>query len=82
MYKRQHHHNSAAIIHAISSIAYSFGLRILAEGVETEAQRHLLSELACDDMQGFLFSRPLPAAEFEEFLNASAFPSPDRPRVS
>jgi diguanylate cyclase (GGDEF)-like protein/PAS domain S-box-containing protein len=76
-----HHHNSAAIIHAISSIAYSFGLRILAEGVETEAQRHLLSELACDDMQGFLFSRPLPAAEFEDFLNVSAFPSPDRPRV-
>ena len=38
-----HHHNSAAIIHAISSIAYSFGLRILAAGVDTEAQRHLLS---------------------------------------
>ncbi|MBL8373812.1 EAL domain-containing protein [Accumulibacter sp.] len=67
-------HSSTSIIHAISCIARSFGLRILAEGVETEAQRQLLSELACNDMQGFLFSRPLPAAEFEHFLNAGGFP--------
>ncbi len=67
-------HSSTSIIHAISCIARSFGLRILAEGVETEAQRQLLSELACNDMQGFLFSQPLPAAEFERFLNAGGFP--------
>jgi diguanylate cyclase (GGDEF)-like protein/PAS domain S-box-containing protein len=67
--------NSTSIIHAISCIARSFGLRILAEGVETEAQRQLLSGLACDDMQGYLFSQPLPAAEFEAFLTSSAFPS-------
>ncbi|EXI78231.1 MAG: Cyclic di-GMP phosphodiesterase Gmr [Candidatus Accumulibacter appositus] len=67
--------NSTSIIHAISCIARSFGLRILAEGVETEAQRQLLSGLACDDMQGYLFSQPLPAAEFEAFLSSSAFPS-------
>ncbi|MEF8750638.1 MAG: GGDEF domain-containing phosphodiesterase, partial [Candidatus Accumulibacter necessarius] len=67
-------YSSTSIIHAISCIARSFGLRILAEGVETEAQRKLLSDLACNDMQGFLFSQPLPAAEFEHFLNASAFP--------
>jgi EAL domain-containing protein (putative c-di-GMP-specific phosphodiesterase class I) len=67
--------NSTSIIHAISCIARSFGLRILAEGVETEAQRQLLSGLACDDMQGYLFSQPLPAAEFEAFLTGSAFPS-------
>jgi diguanylate cyclase (GGDEF)-like protein/PAS domain S-box-containing protein len=67
--------SSTSIIHAISCIARSFGLRILAEGVETEAQRQLLSGLACDDMQGYLFSQPLPAAEFEAFLTSSAFPS-------
>jgi len=72
--------SSTSIIHAISCIARTFGLRILAEGVETEAQRQLLSGLACDDMQGFLFSRPLPAAEFEAFLTASAFPS--RPQAA
>lgn len=69
---------SSAIIHAISCIANSFGLRILAEGVETEAQRQLLSDLACDDMQGFLFSRPLPAVEFEAFLAAGDFPAADQ----
>jgi diguanylate cyclase (GGDEF)-like protein/PAS domain S-box-containing protein len=69
-----HNQNATAIIHALCCIARSFGLRILAEGVESEAQRRLLGELGCDDMQGFLFSQPLPAAEFEHFLNASAFP--------
>jgi diguanylate cyclase (GGDEF)-like protein/PAS domain S-box-containing protein len=70
--------SSTSIIHAIACIACSFGLRIIAEGVETETQRQLLSELGCDDMQGFLFSRPLAAAQFEEFLANSVFPSPDR----
>jgi len=70
--------SSTSIIHAIACIACSFGLRIIAEGVETEAQRQLLSELECDDMQGFLFSPPLSAAQFDEFLTNSVFPSPVR----
>jgi len=53
-------------------------LRILAEGVETEAQRQMLSGLDCDDMQGFLFSRPLAAAAFEGFLTGNRFPAHDR----
>ncbi|WP_287669560.1 GGDEF domain-containing phosphodiesterase [Accumulibacter sp.] len=68
--------SSTSIIHAIACIACSFGLRIIAEGVETETQRQLLSELDCDDMQGFLFSQPLTAAQFDEFLTNSVFPSP------
>lgn len=67
--------SSTSIINAISSIATSFDLRILAEGVETESQREMLSSLDCDEMQGFLFSRPLTAADFEVFLTTSAFPS-------
>ena len=47
----------------------------LAEGAETDLQKQLLRGLMCDEMQGFLFSRPLSAAEFEEFLAAGAFPS-------
>lgn len=70
--------SSTSIIHAISSIARSFGLRTLAEGVETQTQRQLLSALACDNMQGFLFSKPLSAKDFEEFLINGAFPSPAR----
>lgn len=69
--------SSTSIIHAIACIACSFGLRVIAEGVETETQRQLLSELDCDDMQGFLFSRPLTAAQFEKFLSNSVFPPPD-----
>ncbi len=70
--------SSTSIIHAISSIARSFGLRTLAEGVETQTQRQLLSALACDNMQGFLFCKPLNARDFEDFLINGAFPSPAR----
>lgn len=67
--------SSTSIIHAIACIARSFGLRILAEGVENQAQKELLGILGCDDMQGFLFSPPLPADEFESFLGSGAFPA-------
>ena len=67
--------SSTSIIHAIACIARSFGLRILAEGVESQAQKELLGILGCDDMQGFLFSPPLPADEFESFLASGAFPA-------
>ncbi|HMW16806.1 MAG TPA: EAL domain-containing protein [Accumulibacter sp.] len=73
-----YNHSSTSIIHAIASIARSFGLHTLAEGVETQTQRQLLSALACDNMQGFLFSKPLSAKDFEEFLVSGAFPSPAR----
>jgi diguanylate cyclase (GGDEF)-like protein/PAS domain S-box-containing protein len=61
-------HDSTAIVLAILGIARSFGLRVLAEGIENEAQLRALAKLGCDEMQGFLFSRPLPAAELESFL--------------
>ena len=40
----------------------------MAEGVETEAQRNFLTELGCLAFQGYLFSKPLPVAEFEAFM--------------
>ncbi len=76
-----HNSKSTAIVDAIFGIARSFGLRILAEGVETEVQKQLLRGLTCDEMQGFLFSRPLSAAEFESFLTGGAFPSTE-PRTA
>jgi len=42
------------------------GLSVVAEGVETEEQRRFLVESGCDEMQGFLFSKPLPPAELAE----------------
>ena len=56
------------IIHAIIGIARGFGLHLVAEGVETAFQMKTLNDLGCDEMQGFLFSKPLPAAEVEQLL--------------
>jgi diguanylate cyclase len=49
------------LVQAIVQMAHSLGLRVVAEGVETEAQRDLLVALGCDEMQGYLFARPMSA---------------------
>lgn len=46
----------------------TLGLNVNAEGVETEAQRDFLGSNGCHSYQGYLFSRPLPRAEFEQFM--------------
>ena len=51
----------AAIVRAIIDLGHGLGMRVTAEGVETEAQFHELRRLGCNALQGFLFSRPLPA---------------------
>ncbi len=53
---------------AIVIMAQKLGLKVIAEGIETEAQRQLLLDIGCDYGQGYLFSRPLPAAAFEAFF--------------
>jgi EAL domain-containing protein (putative c-di-GMP-specific phosphodiesterase class I) len=58
----------ASITRAVITMAHSLGQKVVAEGVETEAQRAFLAEQGCDEMQGYLFSRPRPAAECEVFL--------------
>jgi len=54
----------AAIVSAIVAVGQALGLRIVAEGVETEAQRAFLTRLGCDSLQGHLLGRPLPADAF------------------
>lgn len=54
-----------AIVTAIVSMAHALNLTVIAEGVETEAQKHLLESLQCDEVQGYLYAKALPAAEFE-----------------
>jgi diguanylate cyclase (GGDEF)-like protein len=54
-----------AQVSAIINLAHSMNLNVVAEGVETEDQLGLLRMLGCDEMQGFLFSRPLPCEVFE-----------------
>ena len=56
--------DDAAIAKAVIALAGSMGLAVMAEGVETEAQRSFLAELGCPHYQGYLFSGPLPIKEF------------------
>jgi EAL domain-containing protein (putative c-di-GMP-specific phosphodiesterase class I) len=58
-----------ALVSTIITLAHSLKLKVVAEGVETDEQSRLLRLLGCDEMQGFLFSRPLPTEMFEtQFL--------------
>jgi EAL domain-containing protein (putative c-di-GMP-specific phosphodiesterase class I)/FixJ family two-component response regulator len=59
---------NAAIVKAIIEMAHSLSLEVIAEGVETESEKDLIVRYQCDYMQGYLFSRPLPATDFEQLL--------------
>jgi diguanylate cyclase (GGDEF)-like protein/PAS domain S-box-containing protein len=61
----------AALTQSIVSIGKNLRLAIVAEGVETESQAEFLRALGCDEMQGFLFSRPLSASDFEIWMGTS-----------
>jgi len=71
-----HSSDDAAIALAIISMARSLGLAVVAEGVETEAQRTFLLAQGCECAQGFLFSRPVDHAVISELLQRHACPGP------
>jgi EAL domain-containing protein (putative c-di-GMP-specific phosphodiesterase class I) len=60
-----------ALCEGIVMMAHKLGLKVVAEGIETEAQRALLLAAGCDYGQGYLFSRPIVAAEFDRLLAAA-----------
>jgi diguanylate cyclase (GGDEF)-like protein len=61
-----------ALCEAIVGMAHSLGLLVIAEGVETAQQRDLLKDLHCDFAQGYLYSKPVPASQFEAYLDSIA----------
>jgi CheY-like chemotaxis protein len=60
--------DSAAIALAIIAMAHSLNLKVIAEGVETEGQMRYMYRHGCDEMQGYYYSRPLPASNFERLV--------------
>lgn len=60
--------DSAAIIHAVVTLGHAMGLTVTAEGVETGDQQRFLTLAGCNEMQGYLFSRPVPADTVSELL--------------
>ena len=60
----------AAIASVIITLGHSLGLTVVAEGVETREQLDILRAAGCDEIQGYYYSEPLPAAAFEEWLAA------------
>jgi diguanylate cyclase (GGDEF)-like protein/PAS domain S-box-containing protein len=59
----------AIIAQTIIGMANNFGFNVIAEGVETEAQRVCLEQIGCFNFQGYLFSKPVPLVEFEKLIN-------------
>ena len=60
--------NDAAIVRAILAMSQTLGLQVIAEGVETQAQRDFLMQNECVAFQGYLFGKPLPIAEWDRVL--------------
>ncbi|WP_194269918.1 putative bifunctional diguanylate cyclase/phosphodiesterase [Candidatus Methylospira mobilis] len=61
-----------ALCEAIIAMSHRLGLKVIAEGVETKAQRDQLRDIGCDYAQGYLFSKPVPAEEMEQLLLAQS----------
>jgi len=67
--------NTGAIVQSIVTLGHALGMKVLAEGVESDEQRVLLRLAGCDEMQGYLFARPGPAAEIDKALARPARPA-------
>ena len=73
----EHDSDDAAIVSAIVALGQALGLRIVAEGVETDTQQSFLTTLGCDALQGFLLGEPLPAEQFVADIHSARPVEPD-----
>jgi EAL domain-containing protein (putative c-di-GMP-specific phosphodiesterase class I) len=68
--------DDASIVTAVIAVAHSLGLRVVAQGVESESQVALLRSLDCDEVQGYLWSPPVPAEDCERLLALGVLHAP------
>jgi EAL domain-containing protein (putative c-di-GMP-specific phosphodiesterase class I) len=66
----QHDSVNQAIVQAVTTLAHSIGMRVVAEGIETTEQLDLARSLGCDEAQGYLISRPVSTDEATVWLDA------------
>jgi len=76
----QRHPHDAEIVKTILALGRTLEFPVIAEGIETEEQAGLLRSMGCEFAQGFLFSRPLPAAEVERWLEGAQTTRTDKRR--
>jgi EAL domain-containing protein (putative c-di-GMP-specific phosphodiesterase class I) len=62
-----------AIVESVIALGHRLGLTVVAEGVEDHRTLSLLQNMGCDSVQGFYFSKPLPAPEFKQWLDVSTW---------
>ncbi|HEX3061559.1 MAG TPA: EAL domain-containing protein, partial [Usitatibacter sp.] len=74
--------DARAVVDAVVKLAQALGLKVVAEGVETESQLEFLREKGCDEMQGFFFSPAVSADEMDTLLRRSAPAGPVQPPES
>ena len=77
-----HNPQAAAIIRAISTLGESLGMATIAEGVETPEQASAIARNGCEDIQGYLISRPVPADAVETVISRFGAPTEARPAVA
>ena len=67
---------AVGVVSSVIALAHSLSMKVVAEGVEREESAEILSELGCDEVQGFLYSEPLPPSELSTFLRSERSSQP------